>query len=128
LGGILDLRDEQNSGRPMDSDELFSTVPTLHRWRGMFDADKKQFTENLIRAIIESIVKDKREPNAEEARDIWAAIGALASRNYTASLDYARAASMAQKEPVPLEDTRVVDAPTVGQLLDALNYVAVGTA
>ena len=109
----------------MDSDKLFSTVPTLQRWRGMFDADKKQFAESLIRAIIEGIVKDGREPNAGEARDICAAIGALASRNYTASLDYTKAATMAPKEPVSLDATGLVDPLTVKQLLEALNYVAV---
>lgn len=112
----------------MDNDELFSTVPTLHGWRGMFDVDKKQFTENFIRSIVESIVKDGREPDAGESRGICAAIGALASRNYTESLYYARAASMAPKERVSLEEAGLVHPSTVRQLLDALDYVALRPA
>jgi hypothetical protein len=112
----------------MDSDELFNTVPTLHRWRGMFEADKKEFSESLIRTIIEGIVKDGREPNAGEAREIWAAIGALAGRNYTAALDYARAASMVPKGSVSFAKAGLTDAPTARQLLEALNQVARGSA
>ena len=94
----------------------------------MFDVDKKQFTENFIRAIIESIVKDGLEPNAGEARDICAAIGAMAGRVHTSSLVYAEAAVMAPKERLSPRESNLAEPATVKQLLEALNYVAVRPA
>lgn len=108
----------------MDRDALMNSLPANDQFLAFEPWRKKETVEKLMGAILDGLEAEKREPDAWEAHDLLAAIGALTGRMYGAALTYAAHCLASPEERYKRSWPRAHETPTVAQLRKALEYVA----
>ena len=113
------------SGGDMNRDEILDALPSEGEFRAAPNYGKKDIVENLVRAILDQLSADRRDPDHWEADHIAVAFGHLLSdRYFAASTAAVKAHAPSEERADPESWVRTEDTATTGALRDALDFVA----
>lgn len=109
----------------MERETILQAVPSGHELHIAPPYQRKNAAEDLVRAILDALDIEDREPDQWEAENLALAIGYIASRWYFASIAASEKALAPSEERANPEDWKRTDETATKQgLRDGVEFVA----